>query len=63
MLAFKWVTYFANFVSFSSLPQNSLKFGRLGKKTSIKKEICFTNCEVYVRAALIVHAGLGSTKV
>jgi len=40
-----------------------LKFGRLGKKTSIKKEICFTNCEVYVRAALIVHAGFGSIKV
>lgn len=27
---------------------------------SRKKESCFTNCDVYVRAALIVHAGFGS---
>lgn len=40
-----------------------LKLGRLDKKTSKKKDSCFTNCEVYVRAALIVHAGLGSVNV
>lgn len=40
-----------------------LKFCRLGKKTLRKNESCFTSCDVYVNAALIVHAGFGSAKV
>lgn len=40
-----------------------LKFGRRGKKTLRKNDSCLTNCDVYVRPALILHAGFGSEKV